>query len=718
MLRLHSGDASKGTRMRVRRLAWLRLLVTAVLVTSVGAVTAPASATGGTITGSVTNTAGEPQSGYLELCTPDVSSCGGYSFTNGVLNQTVTNDGTFKIRIRSTTMDDLFRYYVAGDPAGTTNPDLATVAAFPNDYAIDLVMPQIAWVHGTVLNSNDEPMAGIPVGRSRLGSSKQVDVTDVNGAYDLGYLRSGTVTIYTGSTSTHAQARQDVTVPASGDFVAPTLVMHEYATLTGTVTDSGTAEPIPFLEVSAYTRTGSIYVGSAWTDETGRFTMTQIPGGATFWVRGTDSYDGYDTGYYGDVSSVDTATDVTLADGQTLDIAFNLGSHAPADPGPHTITGLVTDPTGTPLPGVVANATSDANSSSDVTDRTGHYYIDVPDGTYTVQFLTDSAITVRLPDWMPWFQDYFGDAIRPELSTPVVVANGQVTGGIDEALVRSARIEGTVADGAGTLLTPRSVKVYGTDGNLLYDAWNNNVPKAWSLFVKPGTVRIRLAGQSAASPYTPWLPQWVGGSGASFAGATPFTLAPGQTLTGISTTTPADLVSLTTPLIQGTPKVASKLSATTGTWNLMTGPTWAYSWLRVDTKIGTGPTYTVTPADAGRSLRVRVTATDGDFSTSALSAPLTIAKLASVTTARATLPQRRTVRLAIRVAVRGIANPAGTILVKRGTTVIRKGVRLVNGRVVVLLKRQPAGRNVYRVFYTGSTQTLASSTGRVPILVH
>jgi hypothetical protein len=81
------------------------------------------------------------------------------------------------------------------------------------------------------------------------------------------------------------------------------------------------------------------------------------------------------------------------------------------------------------------------------------------------------------------------------------------------------------------------------------------------------------------------------------------------------------------PTIAGTPAVGQTLTASNGTWS--NAPTsYAYQWLRcngggnscVSVANGTQKTYTLVGADAGHTMRVRVTATNADGSTSAESA--------------------------------------------------------------------------------------------------
>ncbi len=85
------------------------------------------------------------------------------------------------------------------------------------------------------------------------------------------------------------------------------------------------------------------------------------------------------------------------------------------------------------------------------------------------------------------------------------------------------------------------------------------------------------------------------------------------------------------PTISGTPQVGQSLTASDGTWS--NNPTsFAYQWLRCNpggqacasVANGTQKTYTLVGADAGRTIRVRVTATNADGSSSAQSNETTV----------------------------------------------------------------------------------------------
>ena len=101
-------------------------------------------------------------------------------------------------------------------------------------------------------------------------------------------------------------------------------------------------------------------------------------------------------------------------------------------------------------------------------------------------------------------------------------------------------------------------------------------------------------------------------------------------VTGVfaATATAAPPANTAVPTVSGTTTVGETLTASDGTWS--NSPTsFAYQWLRcngggnscVNVANGTQKTYTLVGADAGHAMRVRVTATNADGSSSAQSVP-------------------------------------------------------------------------------------------------
>jgi hypothetical protein len=85
------------------------------------------------------------------------------------------------------------------------------------------------------------------------------------------------------------------------------------------------------------------------------------------------------------------------------------------------------------------------------------------------------------------------------------------------------------------------------------------------------------------------------------------------------------------PVITGTPTVGQELSTTNGSWNGSKPITYSISWQRCNTAVTdctdlgkSGPTYTLVAGDSGRRMRTKVTASNSDGQSSALSVPTAI----------------------------------------------------------------------------------------------
>jgi len=94
------------------------------------------------------------------------------------------------------------------------------------------------------------------------------------------------------------------------------------------------------------------------------------------------------------------------------------------------------------------------------------------------------------------------------------------------------------------------------------------------------------------------------------------------------------------PTISGTPQEGQTLTASTGSWSSSSNVTYKYQWQRcnstgaacADIAGATNQTYTVGSADVGNTLRVVVTATNTDGSSSAPSLPTSVVTARTATT--------------------------------------------------------------------------------------
>ncbi|WP_341230274.1 hypothetical protein [Nocardioides salarius] len=188
------------------------------------------------------------------------------------------------------------------------------------------------------------------------------------------------------------------------------------------------------------------------------------------------------------------------------------------------------------------------------------------------------------------------------------------------------------------------------------------------------------------------------------------------------TTTLGDaIVATVQPRVTGTPALGQTLTATPGTWGTGETPTFGHQWLRDGGPISgaTQASYVVTPADLGRELSLRLTATrtayaPGVFTT----AGLPVAKAATSTTAKAAKKKIRQGRAAVlRITVdAGAASPDGKVRIDEGSKRLRV-VKIAKGTKKVRIAKLKRGKHVLRVRYLGSTSTEASKARKVVVRV-
>ncbi|KRA32377.1 MULTISPECIES: Ig-like domain repeat protein [unclassified Nocardioides] len=117
---------------------------------------------------------------------------------------------------------------------------------------------------------------------------------------------------------------------------------------------------------------------------------------------------------------------------------------------------------------------------------------------------------------------------------------------------------------------------------------------------------------------------------------------------------------------------------------------YSHEWLRAGVAIpaATARTYRPVAADAGKTLSVRVTARNLDKIGTSTSASTAIVKWVSTVTARSAYNRlKRKLVLTVRVTVPGLANPGGTVTVKKGSRTIKSGVAVRNGIAIITILR-------------------------------
>ncbi|MCR6688216.1 Ig-like domain repeat protein [Cellulomonas sp.] len=189
---------------------------------------------------------------------------------------------------------------------------------------------------------------------------------------------------------------------------------------------------------------------------------------------------------------------------------------------------------------------------------------------------------------------------------------------------------------------------------------------------------------------------------------------------GVETTAPTArvwgpaAVSTAPPRIVGTAAVGTQLAATTGTWDV-TGLTFQYQWSRAGVPISgaTSSRYTVTTADVGKSLAVRVTASAAyrpkGLATSA--ATSTVPKVTPVVTTKlvaAKVKAGTRAKAVVTVKAAGMTAPTGKVTVTVGSkkAIVTLGAS-AKGKVTVTLPAMPRGSYKVKAAFAPSTTAAA-----------
>jgi hypothetical protein len=181
---------------------------------------------------------------------------------------------------------------------------------------------------------------------------------------------------------------------------------------------------------------------------------------------------------------------------------------------------------------------------------------------------------------------------------------------------------------------------------------------------------------------------------------------------------------VTKPRVSGTAKVDKLLTADPGVWGGGTEdgtvPVFGYQWQRDGVAIGgaVAQTYQAQPADAGRRLTVKVTATRPAYKTGTFTtAAVTVARLASAV--RATLAKKvvrkgQRATLAVLVKAAGVVSPTGVVKVMDGKRVLKR-VTVAKGRkgkATLTLSGLKPGVHRLKASYAG-TATIAAAASKV-----
>lgn len=447
---------------------------------------------GGQVAGTVTDaSSGRP----VEDAYVDVYSEGGHVVTYGASDGagryasfgSGLPAGRYYARARGWTIEGpTYRWpYVeqvyAGVPCHACRPETSgtpiEVAPGAVTSGIDFALDAGGSLSGRVTSAVDgSPIAGTVHAHTLDGHPAKSAATDATGRYTIPGLAPGRYAVRTETAAGFVDRVHDrqwcvgtacdvttgtpVTVRA-GAATPLSFVLSPGARLRGRVADAATGRGLPGVTVSAF-KPPAASVASTVTDSRGEYTLgtaSGLPAGA-YYVRTRNTL-GYADEAYDGVPCLGcdpaTGTRVSLAAGATtsgVDFALERGGR---------IAGRLTwAGSGDPLP---LSTLSVYDSTGRLVDAptsgvSGAYCSEpLPPGTYRVGTRLGAAAGFdRLYDGVP-----FCAGCDPTAGTPVTVAAGATTSGIDIALEGGGRISGRVSD-AGTGAPVREAVLHAYDG--------------------------------------------------------------------------------------------------------------------------------------------------------------------------------------------------------------------------------------------------------------
>jgi uncharacterized surface anchored protein len=421
-----------------------------------------ALARGGTISGTVTDeTTGDPLKGIcVSAGDPATDSLVSGTVTDGSGHYTVRalasgKYGVLFVDICDASVDYAREWF--DNKSSLSEADLVTVTAPDDTPGIDGALGKGASISGTVTDEGTgAPLGGICVDALDAATGEAFfarAITDATGKYTVGGMASGDYKVhfaggcegdYPGEwfNDKSSFSKADlVTVTAPHDTPGIDAALARGGSISGTVTDEATGQPLEGICVSAGDPATQSLVSGTTTDASGNYTVRGLASGK-FGVLFFDRCDG-SLDYAGEwfdnkrtLSEADLVTVTAPDDTSGINAALTLAG---------SISGTVTDEaSGAPLGRICVNAL-DAATGDFVgfarTDATGKYTMEgLSSGDYKIEF-SDFC-----DDSVEYFTEFFNNKRTLSEADLVTVVAPDDTTGIDAALARGGSISGTVTD--------------------------------------------------------------------------------------------------------------------------------------------------------------------------------------------------------------------------------------------------------------------------------
>lgn len=360
----------------------------------------------------------------------------------------------------------------------------------------------VAWsgISGTVTDPGRLVSTGATVCVS--GATNSCTTTDANGAYSFSRLAAGSYTVTasnTGYVSTAYSTAGDGSDPAQATSIplaagqvrtGADIQLVTGGTVTGTLTGGGSA--LSYGYITAYRKQADgdwNYVTSVSLDQGVSSFSVALPAGSYRFRFSSSS--AYDDQWYEGASSLDDATDVTVADGATVlldevDLATN-----------YAVSGVITDPSGDTVSGARVCINGSSYWDSCVVSAT--------DGSYvfsTVPAGDDYIIKATSPEYPTTYYASDGSAASSTQASKITV-KAPVTGK-DIELVAGGVATGRLT-GDGDALSSGWVSAYQEqdgDWNQVADGFFFSKDSSFTIALAPGQYRLEFGS------WTGYRSQW------------------------------------------------------------------------------------------------------------------------------------------------------------------------------------------------------------------
>ena len=264
---------------------------------------------------------------------------------------------------------------VTGQSAGQTQVDGTLVDT--SRTASATVEVRSGWVISGQVTDQATGQA-IPGAAVAIAGTAYSDTTDANGNYSITVGSNGTYNL-TASASSYSTSQASVVVSGS-DKVQNFALFQSTGNITGTVLDgSNSNTPMPGITV-VLRDSVNVQVAANITDASGNYSFSGVANGNYTVAAGASGYD------------PDTQPVTVNSNNVTQDLTLVLSTY--------TISGTVTDSSGTPVPGVTVELTDGSGTviATVTTDPSGNYsFPNVSDGSYRVEIHDPNYVSSITP---------------------------------------------------------------------------------------------------------------------------------------------------------------------------------------------------------------------------------------------------------------------------------------------------------------------------------